>query len=68
MTAKSASRPATGPASGPVGTRAPGGEAQPVRDMSLLAEQRRRARRTAIVLGIVVLCVYFGFILITGLR
>jgi len=33
-----------------------------------ITEQRRRARRTAIVLGIVVLCLYFGFIIMTGLR
>ena len=31
-------------------------------------EQRRRARRTAFLLGALALCVYLGFILATGLR
>jgi hypothetical protein len=33
-----------------------------------LAEQRRRARRTAVMLGVLALCVYVGFILSTMLR
>jgi uncharacterized membrane protein (DUF485 family) len=37
-------------------------------DAALLAEQRRRARRTAVLLGIVALCMYLGFILATSLR
>jgi hypothetical protein len=37
-------------------------------DPALLAAQRRQARRTALVLGIVAVCVYLGFILGTSLR
>jgi hypothetical protein len=37
-------------------------------DPVLLAAQRRQARRTALVLGVVAVCVYVGFILGTGLR
>ncbi|MEO8444718.1 MAG: hypothetical protein ABI567_06915 [Gammaproteobacteria bacterium] len=37
-------------------------------DAALLAEQRRRARRTALLLGFISLCMYLGFILATGLR
>ncbi|MBL8201105.1 MAG: hypothetical protein JNK40_09055 [Chromatiales bacterium] len=37
-------------------------------DPVIIAGQRRQARRTALVLGIVALCVYLGFILATGLR
>ncbi len=37
-------------------------------DPVLLAAQRRQARRTALLLGFVALCVYLGFILATGLR
>ena len=37
-------------------------------DPVMLAAQRRRARRTALVLAIATLCVYLGFILATGLR
>lgn len=37
-------------------------------DPVLLAAQRRQARRTALLLGIVAACVYLGFILATGLR
>ena len=33
-----------------------------------IAEQRRRARRTALLLGALALCVYVGFILSTMLR
>jgi uncharacterized membrane protein (DUF485 family) len=31
-------------------------------------EQRRRIRRSAVILGIVAALFYFGFILVTGLR
>lgn len=34
----------------------------------LLAEQRRQARRTAWLLGIVVACIFLGYIIATGLR
>jgi hypothetical protein len=37
-------------------------------DAAQLEQQRRHARRTALVLGAVALCVYLGFILATGLR
>jgi hypothetical protein len=37
-------------------------------DPVLIAAQRRQARRTALLLGIVAACVYVGFILATGLR
>lgn len=37
-------------------------------DPVLLAAQRRQARRTALVLGVVAVCVYVGFILGTGFR
>ncbi|MEZ5564139.1 MAG: hypothetical protein R3F24_00890 [Gammaproteobacteria bacterium] len=37
-------------------------------DTSLLATQRRRARRTALLLGFLALCLYLGFIVSTGLR
>jgi hypothetical protein len=33
-----------------------------------IEERRQRARRTAILLGALALCMYFGFILATGLR
>ena len=33
-----------------------------------IAAQRRQARRTALLLGIVAVCVYLGFILAVGLR
>jgi hypothetical protein len=37
-------------------------------DAALLAEQRRQARRTALLLGLIALGVYLGFIIATGLR
>jgi len=37
-------------------------------DLAQIEEQRRRARRTALVLGVLALCTYLGFILATGLR
>lgn len=37
-------------------------------DPVVIAAQRRQARRTALVLGIVAVCVYLGFIVATGLR
>lgn len=46
------------------GSSAPDGGA----DDALLAEQRRRARRGAILLGILAFCAYVGFIVATGLR
>lgn len=33
-----------------------------------IAAQRRQARRTALLLGIVAVCVYLGFIVAVGLR
>jgi hypothetical protein len=36
--------------------------------MSLEAEQRRRARRTALLLGLFAICMYLAFIVATGLR
>jgi uncharacterized membrane protein (DUF485 family) len=37
-------------------------------DLAQIEEQRRRARRTALFLGVLALCMYVGFILATGLR
>jgi hypothetical protein len=37
-------------------------------DSLQIGAQRRRARRTALLLGVLALCVYFGFILSTVLR
>jgi hypothetical protein len=37
-------------------------------DPAVIAAQRRQARRAAVLLGIVALCVYAGFIVATGLR
>jgi hypothetical protein len=37
-------------------------------DPVLLAAQRRQARRTALLLAVVALCTYLGFIIATGLR
>ncbi|MEQ1801004.1 MAG: hypothetical protein ABL989_03715 [Gammaproteobacteria bacterium] len=37
-------------------------------DPVVIAEQRRQARRTALLLGIIAMCVYLGFIVATGLR
>jgi uncharacterized membrane protein (DUF485 family) len=37
-------------------------------DPAVIAAQRRQARRAAVLLGIVALCVYVGFIVATGLR
>ncbi|MEO7387259.1 MAG: hypothetical protein ABIX37_10020 [Gammaproteobacteria bacterium] len=37
-------------------------------DPVLLAAQRRQARRTAVLLGILAACFYVGFILATSLR
>ena len=50
------------------GTPAGVGPAPALPDPVLLAAQRRQARRTALLLGIVAACVYLGFILATGLR
>jgi hypothetical protein len=50
------------------GTPAGVGHDPALPDPVLLAAQRRRARRTALLLGIVAACVYLGFILATGLR
>jgi len=50
------------------GTPAVAGQVPAVPDPVLLAAQRRQARRTALLLGIVALCVYLGFMLATGLR
>ncbi|MDH5254761.1 MAG: hypothetical protein OEW72_02495 [Gammaproteobacteria bacterium] len=44
------------------------GHDQVLPDPVLVAAQRRQARRAALLLGIVALCVYLGFILATGLR
>jgi hypothetical protein len=50
------------------GTQAVAGHDPAAPDPVLLAAQRRQARRTALLLGIVALCVYLGFMLATGLR
>jgi hypothetical protein len=50
------------------GVPAGAGDDPALPDPVLLAAQRRQARRTALVLGIVAICVYLGFILATGLR
>jgi hypothetical protein len=39
-----------------------------VTDLVQVAEQRRRARRAALLLGALALCMYVGFILSTVLR
>ena len=50
------------------GTSAGAGGNPALPDPVLVAAQRRQARRTALVLGVVALCVYLGFIVATGLR
>lgn len=35
-------------------------------DLTLTAAQRRKARRTAFLLGALAFCMYLGFILVTG--
>jgi len=39
-----------------------------VTEAAQIEEQRRRARRVALLLGAVALCTYLGFILAIGLR
>lgn len=50
------------------GTSAGVGHDPALPDPVLLAAQRRQARRTALLLGIIAACVYLGFIVATGLR
>jgi len=64
---RGADRQVTGPAHNNSATAGVEHDLPPA-DPVLVAAQRRQARRTALVLGIVAACVYLGFILATGLR